>query len=95
MYYNAFLSQPFEHIKYRNIIVDREFALRTLVAWETRVGFASRVVGTPITESQELTVVRETELFQIFFLPRRYTTHSECVFYSPLSGFSLLAYEVT
>jgi hypothetical protein len=25
----------------------------------------------------------------------RYTTHSGCVFYSPLSGFSLLAYEVT
>ena len=27
--------------------------------------------------------------------PRRYTTHSGCVFYSPLSGFSLLVYEVT
>jgi hypothetical protein len=27
--------------------------------------------------------------------PWRYTTHSGCVFYSPLSGFSLLAYEVT
>jgi hypothetical protein len=25
----------------------------------------------------------------------RYTTHSGCVFYSPLSGFSLLAYKVT
>jgi hypothetical protein len=25
----------------------------------------------------------------------RYTTHSGCVFYSPLLGFSLLAYEVT
>ena len=25
----------------------------------------------------------------------RYTTHSGCIFYSPLSGFSLLAYEVT
>ena len=30
-----------------------------------------------------------------FFPPWRYTTHSGCVFYSPLSGFSLLAYEVT
>ena len=29
------------------------------------------------------------------FLPWRYTTHSGCVFYSPLSDFSLLAYEVT
>jgi len=29
------------------------------------------------------------------FFPWRYTTHSGCVFYSPLSGFSLLAYEVT
>ena len=28
-------------------------------------------------------------------LPWRYTTHSGCVFYSPLSGFSLLAFEVT
>ena len=27
--------------------------------------------------------------------PWRYTTHSGCVFYGPLSGFSLLAYEVT
>ena len=27
--------------------------------------------------------------------PWRYTTHNGCVFYSPLSGFSLLAYEVT
>jgi len=27
--------------------------------------------------------------------PWRYTTHSGCVLYSPLSGFSLLAYEVT
>ena len=27
--------------------------------------------------------------------PWPYTTHSGCVFYSPLSGFSLLAYEVT
>ena len=27
--------------------------------------------------------------------PWRYTTHNWCVFYSPLSGFSLLAYEVT
>ena len=31
----------------------------------------------------------------IIFSPWRYTTHSGCVFYSPLSGFSLLAYEVT
>ena len=31
----------------------------------------------------------------IFPPPRRYTTLSGCVFYSPLSGFSLLAYEVT
>jgi hypothetical protein len=30
-----------------------------------------------------------------FFLPWRYTTHRGRVFYSPLSGFSLLAYEVT
>jgi len=30
-----------------------------------------------------------------FFSPWRYTTHSGCVFYSPLLGFSLLAYEVT
>jgi hypothetical protein len=29
------------------------------------------------------------------FFPWRYTTHSGCVFCSPLSGFSLLAYEVT
>ena len=29
------------------------------------------------------------------FPPWRYTAHSGCVFYSPLSGFSLLAYEVT
>jgi hypothetical protein len=27
--------------------------------------------------------------------PRHYTTHSGYVFYSPLSGFSLLVYEVT
>jgi hypothetical protein len=53
------------HVKYLNITVDREFARSTLVAWETRVGLASRVVVTPITESQELTVVREMELFQI------------------------------
>ena len=31
----------------------------------------------------------------IFFSPCRYTTHSGCVFYIPLSGFSLLAYDVT
>ena len=30
----------------------------------------------------------------IFFFSWRYTTHSGCVFYSLLSGFSLLAYEV-
>jgi len=48
-----------------DIIFDREFARSTLTALETRVGLACRVVGTPITESQELTVVRETELFQI------------------------------
>jgi len=30
-----------------------------------------------------------------FFFPWRYTTHSGCVFYSPLSDFSLLTYEVT
>ena len=30
-----------------------------------------------------------------FFPPWHYTTHSGCVFYSPLSGFSLLEYEVT
>ena len=30
-----------------------------------------------------------------FFSPWRYTIHSGCVFYSPLSGFSLLVYEVT
>jgi hypothetical protein len=29
-----------------------------------------------------------------FFPPWRYTTHSGCVFYSPLLGFSFLAYEV-
>ena len=29
------------------------------------------------------------------FFHWRYTTHTVCVFYSPLSGFSLLAYEVT
>jgi len=31
----------------------------------------------------------------IHFFYWRYTTHSGCVFYSPLSDFSLLAYEVT
>jgi hypothetical protein len=31
----------------------------------------------------------------VFFSPWRCTTHSGCVFYSPLSGFSLLACEVT
>jgi len=31
----------------------------------------------------------------IYIPPWRYTTHSGCVFYSLLSGFSLLAYEVT
>jgi hypothetical protein len=31
----------------------------------------------------------------LYITPWRYTTHSGCVFYSPLSGFSLLAYEVT
>jgi hypothetical protein len=31
----------------------------------------------------------------ICFFSWRYTTHSGCVFYSPVSGFSLLAYEVT
>ena len=30
-----------------------------------------------------------------FFPPWHYTTHSGCVFYSPLSGFILLTYEVT
>ena len=30
-----------------------------------------------------------------FFFSRRYTTHNGFVFYSPLSGFSLLAYKVT
>ena len=30
-----------------------------------------------------------------FFSPWRYTTHNGCVFYSPLLGISLLAYEVT
>jgi hypothetical protein len=36
-------------------------------------------------------------VIHIFFIfsPWRYTTHSGCVFYSPLSGFSLFAYEVT
>jgi hypothetical protein len=29
------------------------------------------------------------------FFSWRYTTHSGCVFYSPLSGFSLLSYEIT
>ena len=34
--------------------------------------------------------------FVIFFTsPWRYTNHSGCVIYSPLSGLSLLAYEVT
>jgi hypothetical protein len=37
-------------------------------------------------------VVRQTTFFPP---PWRYTTHSGCVFYSPLSGFSLPAYEVT
>jgi hypothetical protein len=31
----------------------------------------------------------------IYILSRRYTTHSGCVFYSPLTAFSLLAYEVS
>jgi len=31
----------------------------------------------------------------VFFSSWRYTTHSGCVFYGRLSGFSLLAYEVT
>jgi len=53
------------HIKYLNIIVDGEFARSTLVAWETRVGLTIRVVGIPIADSHELTVARETELFQI------------------------------
>ena len=34
-------------------------------------------------------------IFQVFFFLPWYTTHSGCVFYSPLSGFSLLVYEVT
>ena len=33
--------------------------------------------------------------FSCTLSPWRYTTHIGCVFYSPLSGFSLLAYEVT
>ena len=33
--------------------------------------------------------------FFLFFFFWRYTIHSGCVFYSPLSGFSLPAYEVT
>jgi hypothetical protein len=33
--------------------------------------------------------------FIFIFFSWRYTTHSRCVFYSPLSGFSFLAYEVT
>ena len=33
--------------------------------------------------------------FFFFFFSWHYTTHSGCVFYSPLSGLSLLAYEVT
>ena len=32
---------------------------------------------------------------ELFFSPWRYTTHSGCVFYSPLSGFSLIAHEFT
>ena len=36
-----------------------------------------------------------TQNYRLFFFSWRYTTHSGCVFYSPLSGFSLLAYKVT
>ena len=43
----------------------------------------------PINETME------TMTSVYFFPPWRYTTHSGFVFYSPLSGFSLLAYEVT
>jgi hypothetical protein len=39
--------------------------------------------------------LRNEELNYLYSPPWRYTTHSGCVFYSPLSGFSLLAYEVT
>ena len=42
-----------------------------------------------------LTVTQQTHSITYYFSPWRYTTHSGCVFYSPLSGFSLLAYEVT
>ena len=48
--------------------------------------------STDVLSKEEIitTMIRIT-----FFLPWSHTTHSGCVFYSPLSDFSLLAYEVT
>jgi hypothetical protein len=44
------------------------------------VGLASRVVGSPVTESHELTLLRETDLFQIitklFFLQTKLNKHN-------------------
>jgi hypothetical protein len=47
---------------------------------------------------QDRLLLKATQSFSEYVflsLSWRYTTHSGCVFYSPLSGFSLLAYEVT
>ena len=51
-----------------------------------------------LTNNAEQSASSETDcrpFFFLFFSPWRYTTHSGCVFYSPLSRFSLFAYEVT
>jgi len=57
----------------------------------------SEIIFFPIYKLEEkLFRINAFNIFQnMFFFPWRYTTHSGCVFYSPLSGFSLLVYDVT
>ena len=66
-----------------------------LKAFENR---ALKKIFGPETEEVEGDLGRlhnEHLLYLGFFPPWSYTNHSGCVFYSPLSGFSFLAYEVT
>ena len=80
------------------------YVLRSLDHAITLVRLSKQRPGFNITPFHVRLVTDELALGQVFltylsfpplFFSWRYTTHSGCVFYSPLSGFSLLAYEVT
>ena len=55
----------------------------------------SRFLSDPSRRQSNYSLIIPSLKVTYFFFSWRHTTHSGCVFYSPLSGFSLLAYEVT